>query len=232
MNASPALATPADAGRVSRLGGGLVLYGASIALMISAGLGVDSWDVLHQGVADTIGISLGWVINAVSVVVLLLWIPLRERPGVGTVANALVVGVVADLVLRVLETPELLAAQLAMLVAGIVLNGAATGLYIGAGMGPGPRDGLMTGLAHRTGRSIRAVRTSLELIVLAAGWLLGGPVGLGTVLYAVAIGPLVQFFLDRLRPAAVQLEREPVATAAGSDDHARLVAGEVLECGA
>lgn len=182
--------------RGTQLGFGLVLFGISIAAMLSAGLGVDSWDVFHQGLSQRTGISFGWVVNGVSVLVLLAWIPLRQRPGAGTVANALVVGLVADAALNVLPRPEPLPWQLLMLTAGIIANGVATGLYIGAGLGPGPRDGLMTGLAARTGRSIRLVRTLIELSVLAAGWLLGGPVGVGTLLYAVSIGPIAQISIS------------------------------------
>jgi uncharacterized membrane protein YczE len=183
--------------RVTQLGAGLLLFGVSIAVMLSAGLGVSSWDVLHQGVSQRTGISFGWVVVGVSVLVLLSWIPLRERPGLGTVANALVVGVVADAALAVLPSPELLSWQLLMLTVGIVANGVATGMYIGAGLGPGPRDGLMTGLAARTGRSIRVVRTIIEVSVLAAGWILGGPVGVGTLLYALSIGPIAQLSIAR-----------------------------------
>lgn len=190
--------------RVTQLGAGLVLYGISIATMLSAGLGVDSWDVFHQGLSQRTGVSFGWVVNGVSVLVLLAWIPLRQRPGPGTVANALVVGLVADAALTVLPRPEPLPWQLLMLVAGIIANGIATGLYIGAGLGPGPRDGLMTGLAARTGRSIRLVRTLIELSVLAAGWLLGGPVGLGTLLYAVSIGPIAQVSIARFAQPEVR----------------------------
>lgn len=190
--------------RVAQLGAGLVLYGVSIAAMLSAGLGVDSWDVLHQGLSERTGISFGWVVNGVSVLVLLAWIPLRQRPGAGTVANALVVGLVADLALTVLPRPEPLPWQLLMLAAGIIANGMATGLYIGAGLGPGPRDGLMTGLAARTGRSIRLVRTLIELSVLSAGWLLGGPVGLGTLLYALSIGPIAQLSIARFSEPGVR----------------------------
>jgi uncharacterized membrane protein YczE len=189
--------------RVTQLGVGLVLYGVSIAAMLSAGLGVDSWDVFHQGLSQRTGISFGWVVNGVSVLLLLAWIPLRQRPGPGTVANALVVGLVADAALTVLPRPEPLPWQLLMLVSGIVTNGVATGLYIGAGLGPGPRDGLMTGLAARTGRSIRLIRTLIELSVLAAGWLLGGPVGLGTLLYAVSIGPIAQISIVRFSQPGV-----------------------------
>lgn len=181
--------------RLLRLGAGLVLFGASIALMLKAGLGVDSWDVLHQGLAEETGISLGWIINGVSIAALLAWIPLGERPGVGTIANSLVVGIVADVTLNLITVPESFPIQLGALVLAVVGNGLATGLYVGAGLGPGPRDGLMTGLSNRTGQSIRRVRTGIEVTVLLAGLLLGGPVGLGTVLYAIAIGPLTQLFL-------------------------------------
>jgi uncharacterized membrane protein YczE len=193
---APARSTWTARRRVTQLGFGLVLFGISIAAMLSAGLGVDSWDVFHQGISQRTGISFGWVVNGVSVLVLLAWIPLRQRPGAGTVANALVVGLVADAALNVLPRPEPLPWQLLMLTAGIIANGVATGLYIGAGLGPGPRDGLMTGLAARTGRSIRLVRTLIELSVLAAGWLLGGPVGVGTLLYAVSIGPIAQISIS------------------------------------
>ena len=188
--------------RVTQLAAGLALYGVSIALMLSAGLGVDPWDVFHQGVAQRTGISFGWVVNGASLFVLALWIPLRQRPGMGTFANAVVVGLVADAALALLPRPSQLAPQLLMLSVGVVANGIATGLYIGAGLGPGPRDGLMTGLAARSGRSIRFVRTLIEVTVLALGWALGGPVGLGTVLYAVAIGPLSQIFIARFASAA------------------------------
>ncbi|MFR9726199.1 YczE/YyaS/YitT family protein [Streptomyces sp. MS19] len=186
-----------------RLFGGLVLFGVSVALMLSAGLGVPSWDVLHQGVADSTGVPFGWVVNAVGALVLLAWIPLRVRPGVGTIANVLVVGVVADAALALLPEPDALAVRAPLLLSGIVLNAVATGLYVGAGLGPGPRDGLMTGLAAR-GVSVRAARTGIEITVVAAGWLLGGTVGVGTVLFALAIGPLTQLALRRLTvpPAA------------------------------
>ncbi len=184
--------------RLIRLALGLVLFGVSIALMLAAGLGVDSWDVFHQGIALLTNTSFGVVVVATSLGVLLLWIPLRQRPGLGSVANAVVIGPVVDVTLRYLATPDRLTGQIALLVAGVVLNGVATGLYIGAGLGPGPRDGLMTSLALRTGRSIGSVRTAIEVSVLAIGWALGGPVGFGTVLYAVSIGPLAQYFIARL----------------------------------
>jgi uncharacterized membrane protein YczE len=181
---------------------GLVLFGVSIALMLSSQLGLDPWDVFHQGLAKRTGLRFGWIVIGVSVVVLLLWIPLRERPGVGTVSNVVVVGLAADAALAVLPEPGQLALRAVFLVAGIAVNGVATALYVGAGLGPGPRDGLMTGLARR-GHSIRVVRTWIEVSVLVAGWLLGGTVGVGTVLYAVSIGPLVHYLLPRLTVPAV-----------------------------
>jgi uncharacterized membrane protein YczE len=194
---------------------GLLLYGTSMALMIEAELGLDPWDVFHQGLADVTGLSFGWVVIGVGAAVLLLWIPLRQRPGLGTVSNVIVIGLAVDAAVALLPTPSPLPARIAFLVGGVVLNGVATGMYIGARFGPGPRDGLMTGwVARRPGRSIRLVRTVIELTVLAAGWLLGGTVGVGTVLYAVAIGPLAHVFIPlfstredrpsplRYRPAA------------------------------
>jgi uncharacterized membrane protein YczE len=163
--------------------------------MIQSHLGSMPWDVLHQGIARRTGLAFGWVSIGVGAVVLLAWIPLRQRPGIGTISNVLVIGPVADRMLAFLPAPHPIAARAALLVAGIVLNGLAGGLYIGASYGPGPRDGLMTGLSARTGRSIRLVRTGIEVVVVVAGAILGGVFNLGTVLYALAIGPLVQLFL-------------------------------------
>lgn len=181
--------------RLVQLYVGLVLYGASAALMVRAGLGLGPWDVLHQGVSELSGISMGVVSVIVGALVLLLWIPLRQRPGLGTVSNVFVVGLAMDATLWAAPVPEALAVRIPLLVGAVVLNGVATGLYITARFGPGPRDGLMTGLHAATGVSVRLVRTGIEVAVLATGWLLGGSVGAGTVLYAVAIGPLAQFFL-------------------------------------
>jgi uncharacterized membrane protein YczE len=181
--------------RLLQLSIGLTLYGASMALMLRAALGLDPWDVFHQGVSGQVGLSIGMVVNLTGLVVLLLWIPLRQRPGIGTVANVVMIGTAMDLTLRVLPPVEGLAFQVAALIASIVANGFAGALYIGAGLGPGPRDGLMTGLARRTGWSLRLVRTGIEVTVLALGWALGGTVGVGTLLYAFGIGHLVQFFL-------------------------------------
>ena len=180
--------------RLARLYLGLAGYGVSMALMVRARLGNMPWDVFHQGAARHTGLSFGTVAIFTGAAVLLLWIPLRQRPGLGTVSNVLVLGLVADATLAVLPQPRPLAVRVAFLAAGIALNGMATGLYIGAAFGPGPRDGLMTGLAKR-GHAIRVVRTSLEVSVVVIGWLLGGTVGVGTVLYAVSIGPLAHVFV-------------------------------------
>lgn len=206
--ASPPAPTPLSpreqirAGRLGRrlpqLFGGLFLYGWSMAMMVRADLGLNPWDVLHQGLAAYLPLSFGTVTILVGAVVLLLWIPLRQWPGVGTLANVVVIGIAADLGLAVLPGPEGLVPQTLLLLGGVQLNGLAGAVYLGSELGPGPRDGLMTGLAARTGRSLRVVRTVLELTVLGIGFLLGGTVGVGTVLYALSIGPLVQLFLPRV----------------------------------
>jgi uncharacterized membrane protein YczE len=187
--------------RILRLYVGLVGFGVSLALMVRARLGLGPWDVLHQGLAGRLHVPIGWVVIGVGAVVLLAWVPLRQRPGIGTVSNAVVVGLVVDGALAVLPAPGSLAVRVTFLAVGIAGNAVATALYIGAGLGPGPRDGLMTGLARR-GLSVRAVRTGLELTALAIGFLLGGSVGVGTVAYALAIGPLVQWALPRLTVTA------------------------------
>jgi len=181
--------------RFGQLQLGLVAYGLSLALMIEAGLGLSPWDVLHQGLALRSGLSIGTVLIVVGVFVLLLWIPLRQVPGIGTVSNALVVGLAVDAGLFLLPTPEPLLARIAFLLAGVLGNGVATGLYIGARLGPGPRDGLMTGYVARFGRSIRLVRTVIEVSVLVIGFLLGGTAGVGTLVYAFGIGPLAHVFI-------------------------------------
>ncbi|GAA1391706.1 hypothetical protein [Luteococcus peritonei] len=177
---------------------GLWLYGASMAMLLRSHLGLDPWDVLHQGLWHHLPMSIGVVSIVVGALVLLLWIPLRQWPGLGTVLNVFVIGIAMDATLAIFDDPQSLAWRTVLLVGGIVLNGLAGGLYIGSQLGPGPRDGLMTGIANRTGWSLRLVRTAIEITVLASGWLLGGTVGLGTVAYALAIGPLVQFFLPRV----------------------------------
>lgn len=184
--------------RLIQLAIGLVLFGLSMAIVIRAGLGMIPWDVFHYGVATHVPLSFGTITIIVALCVLLLWVPLREMPGVGTVANAIVVGLAADAGLRIFSEPEPLVLQILMMVAGIVLNAFSTAMYIGAQLGPGPRDGLMTGLAHRTRFSVRSIRTAIEVAVVASGWLLGGLVGLGTVLFALTIGPLTQLFLPPL----------------------------------
>jgi uncharacterized membrane protein YczE len=184
--------------RLLQLYAGLVLYGASMALQIRAGLGLDPWDVFHQGIANRTGLSFGTVVIITGAVVLLAWVPLRQRPGFGTVSNVFVIGIAVDATLGVLPHAGSTPVAVAMLLGGVGFNGLAGGAYIGAGLGPGPRDGLMTGLVRRTGRSIRLVRTSIEVTVLVAGAALGGTVGIGTVVYAVSIGPLVHAILPRL----------------------------------
>jgi len=184
--------------RLTQLMVGLTLFGLSMAMLIRAGLGMLPWDVLHYGVALHVPLSFGTIVVLVSFAVLLLWIPLREMPGLGTIANALWIGVAADVSLALLPSPATLGWQVAMMLGAIVLNGLSTALYIGAQLGPGTRDGLMTGLARRLPVSLRLIRTGIEVVVVLVGWLLGGVVGVGTVLFALAIGPLTQFFLPRL----------------------------------
>ncbi len=176
---------------------GLVLYGLSLVLLVRADLGLDPWDVFHQGVSQRVGLSLGTVTIVVGVLVLLLWIPIRQRPGIGTVCNVFVVGLVADAGLAVLDPPSNPGLRVLLMLLGVGLNGVATAAYLGVHLGPGPRDGLMTGLVRRTGGSVRRVRTSIEIMVLVVGFVLGGSVGIGTVIYAAGIGPLVH----RLLPA-------------------------------
>jgi uncharacterized membrane protein YczE len=206
--------------RTVQLFAGLILYGVSMALMIESGLGLTSWDVFHQGVAKVTGLSFGLVVILVGIPILLLWIPLRQRAGFGTIANLVVIGFVVDGALAVLVPVESLVMRITYLISGIVLNGVATGLYIGTRFGPGPRDGLMTGIVGRFPRlSIRLVRTGIELSVLGLGFLLGGTVGLGTIGYALAIGPLAHLFIPlftvraaRPRPAAGDVKPVPVTS--------------------
>jgi uncharacterized membrane protein YczE len=195
LDLRPVPVTASPVRRLPQLLGGLALYGASMGLMIRSGLGLDPWDVLHDALSQLTGLTFGTVTALVGVLVLLCWIPLRQRPGVGTIANILVIAVAVDLTLAVLAPPAHLAVRIPLMIAGVVLNGLATAAYIGVRLGPGPRDGLMTGFTARTGTSVRLVRTLIELMVLAIGWLLGGTAGVGTLVYALGIGPLTQAFL-------------------------------------
>ena len=204
--------------RLTQLVVGLVLYGVTLAMVIRGALGNAPWDVLHQGMADHLPITIGQAVIAMSLVVLLLWIPIGEIPGLGTIANSFLVGLSADAALSLIGDPDSVAVRTLLLVAGVVLNGVATALYIGSQFGPGPRDGLMTGLHRRTGVSIRLVRTGLEVVVVVLGFVLGGTVGLGTLLYMFGIGPLVQLFLPR---AIVEL---PARAATPSVDDAAAAA--------
>lgn len=200
--------------RVPRLLLGLVCCGSGVASMVLARLGLGPWEVLHQGISGRSGLPIGTISILVSFVVLLGWIPLRQALGVGTISNAILIGLTTNTVLGLFDPPSGIAARGLLLVTGVLLLAFGSGLYIGAGLGPGPRDGLMTGIAARTEgrRSIRLVRTVLELTVLAVGWALGGTVGVGTILFALSIGPLVQYFLDKL---SVPVHVEPTLAGPG-----------------
>ncbi len=192
--------------RLIQLYAGLVLFGVSAAMLLIARLGLDPWDVLHQGLSRQLGLAVGTWTIIVGACVMALWIPLRQRPGFGTISNVVVVGLVIDLFLELVPPVHGLGARYAVMVSGVLLNGIATGAYIGAGLGPGPRDGLMVGLAA-SGRSIRVVRTCIEVTVLGTGWLLGGTVGIGTVVYALCIGPVAHLSIPALAitaPAACE----------------------------
>lgn len=184
--------------RVIQLYAGLVAFAFGEALIVRASLGVIPWDVLHQGLVEQFGLTIGQWSIIIGAIVLLLWIPLRERPGLGTISNVFVIGAAVDLFLALLSQPDAIWVRVAYLVVGILINGVATAAYIGARLGPGPRDGLMTGLVRTRGWSVRVVRTGIEVAVVVLGWLLGGNLGLGTVLFAVAIGPVVHATLPLL----------------------------------
>lgn len=185
--------------RVSQLMVGLFLYGFTMAMLVESTLGLDPWDVFHQGLANHVPLTFGQVVIAVGAAVLVLWIPLKQWPGLGTVLNVIVIGLAADFGLAVISRPDDLWLRGALLIGGIVGNGLAGALYIGSHLGPGPRDGLWFGLVRKTGLSVRLLRTSVEVTVLVIGFFLGGTVGVGTVLYALSIGPIVQFFLPRVQ---------------------------------
>ena len=195
--------------RIAQLVIGLVLYGFGIALMYRAAIGVPPWDVLSQGISKQTGLPFGLVINVVGGLVLLFWIPLRQRPGIGTVLNVLLIGPSSQLGLFLLPTQTELWAQLLLFVAGLLVVAIATGLYIGARFGPGPRDGLMTGAHDRFGWPLWLVRTIIEIIVLTTGWLLGGNLGIGTAAFALLIGPMVNVTIPWLR-VPVPAEQKPL----------------------
>lgn len=184
--------------RTFRLMVGLTLYGFTMALMVQAGLGLDPWDVFHQGLTHHVPLTFGQVVIVVGAIVLLLWIPLRQRPGIGTISNVVIIGLAADAGIALVPAPDDLWAKIALMTVGVVGNSLAGALYIGARLGAGPRDGIWVAVVERTGWSIRAVRTVIEVAVLGTGYLLGGTVGIGTVFYAVAIGTLIQLFLGLL----------------------------------
>lgn len=186
------------ADRVARLVAGCVLLGSGIAFMVLSDLGLSPWDVLHQGVSERTGIPIGAVVILVGLAVLAAWIPLRQRLRVATAVNVVLVGLIVDATIALTPDPTTASSKAAALIGGVLLISVGTALYIGAHLGTGPRDGLMTALAERSGRSIRLVRTAIELAALVAGRLLGGSVGVGTVVFAIAIGPLIQLFLGYL----------------------------------
>ncbi|WBM72861.1 hypothetical protein OH773_16755 [Buttiauxella sp. WJP83] len=197
--------------RLLQLYTGLVLYGVSTAMFVRANLGADPWNVFHLGVARIFSLNIGMVMIVVGALVLLLWIPLRQKPGLGTISNVIVLGLAADAALALMPPIESMVMRSFLLLAAILVNAIATGMYIGAGFGSGPRDGLMTGINARTGWSVRSVRTAIELTVLLAGWMMGGTLGVGTVLYALAIGPLIQLCLPwfRIQPRSQKNLVEP-----------------------
>jgi len=196
--------------RLAQLVVGLLFYGFTMALMVQSGLGLDPWDVFHEGLTHHVPLTFGQVVIVVGAIVLLLWIPLKQRPGIGTLLNVLLIGLAADAGIALIAAPGELWARVTLLVVGVVGNGMAGALYIGARLGAGPRDGVWVALVERTGLSVRLVRTGIEVTVLGTGFLLGGTVGIGTALYALAIGPLVQFFLERLPDPARHVSENAV----------------------
>ena len=215
--------------RLVQLGVGLWLYGVAMGMLVRSQLGLDPWDVFHYGVGTRLPVSFGTVVILTGVAVLLLWIPLRQWPGLGTVANTVVIGIATDVTLAMLAQPDSLVWRWGLLLGGILLNGIAGAMYIGSQFGPGPRDGLMTGIARRTGLSLRLVRTTLEVTVLAVGWLLGGIVGVGTILYALLIGPVIQAFLPLLTVRVSPPERRTSDAAPPDDSSCEPETASVLE---
>lgn len=194
---------------------GLALFGLGISLLLQSNLGAAPWDVFHTGVSEHTGIAVGTVIILTGVALLVLWIPLREQPGIGTILNAIEIGVIVDLTLPLIPEPDLIVVRLSMMIGGVLIIAIGSGLYIGSGLGPGPRDGLMTGLARR-GLSIRVARTGIELVVLAVGIALGGSIGIGTAVFAIAIGPLVHLFLPMFAMQPLPEDTPPAVDAPSS----------------
>ena len=194
--------------RLVRLIPGLLLYGVADAFMIEAAVGVDSWTVFAQGISVHTGLSIGLLTNIIGLLVLLLWIPLKQKPGLGTLLNILLVGPGIELGLWLLPTPDAMWLRVAFFVVGLLLLAIASGIYIGANLGPGPRDGLMTGIHSRFGTPLWVGRTAVEVTVLVIGWILGGNVGVGTVAFALLIGPLCNITLPLLDPATAKKRRE------------------------
>ncbi len=197
--------------RIAQLLLGLLIYGIAIAMMVQAGIGVSPWDVLAQGVSKQSGIPFGLVTNIIGLLVLVLWIPIRQKPGLGTILNVALIGPSAQLGLFLIPVQHELWAQVLLFAGGLALLAVATGLYIGARFGPGPRDGLMTGIHRRWGWRLWVVRTSIEVVVLGIGWLLGGNVGVGTVAFALLIGPMVNVTIPLLRVRADRPQKPVLA---------------------
>ena len=195
--------------RLLQLYVGLCLYGLSTAMFVRADLGADPWNVFHLGVAKLLAMDIGTVMILIGALVLLVWIPLRQRPGLGTISNVIVIGLAADAALAVIPAIDSLMARSLLLASAVIVNALATGMYIGAGFGAGPRDGLMTGINARTGWSVRSVRTAIEITVLLIGCVLGGTFGVGTILYALSIGPLIQICLPWFRQKPRIVAPEP-----------------------
>lgn len=210
MNAIEQLRAEKKAWRFTQLIVGLAGYGASLTFLVVSALGASSWNTLAEGIAERTGLTFGWATNLIAVAVMVFWIPLRELPGLGTVLNVLVVGLAADMTARFVDAPASFAQQLAYFLAGLLMFAFFDAVYLGARFGSGPRDGLMTGAVRVSGKPVWMIRTAIDVVVVAAGWMLGGTLGLGTVVIALLAGPMVQFFLS-FTTVRLRLDQEPVA---------------------